>query len=149
MVEKQEDRFDLRSLFIKNNYLKVFIWRNFLSWFFEVDLIIFPTIYYGPKLDKKWASKLALEDLPKEPCGQKNPNRKFGKKERRQNVIFKPPGLLVRQRLILIVLKLYKYDLLSHKLEIFWEETQRSIIILLLHSFYFFLVLCVYYLCLC
>ena len=30
MVEKQEDRFDLRSLFIKNNYLKVFIWRNFL-----------------------------------------------------------------------------------------------------------------------
>ena len=30
MVEKQEDRFDLRSLFIKTNYLKVFIWRNFL-----------------------------------------------------------------------------------------------------------------------
>ena len=30
MVEKQEDRFDLRSLFINNNYLKVFIWRNFL-----------------------------------------------------------------------------------------------------------------------
>ena len=30
MVEKQEDGFDLRSLFIKNNYLKVFIWRNFL-----------------------------------------------------------------------------------------------------------------------
>ena len=30
MVEKQEDRFDLWSLFIKINYLKVFIWRNFL-----------------------------------------------------------------------------------------------------------------------
>ena len=30
MVEKQEDRFDLWNLFIKNNYLKVFIWRNFL-----------------------------------------------------------------------------------------------------------------------
>ena len=30
VVEKREDRFDLRSLFIKNNYLKVFIWRNFL-----------------------------------------------------------------------------------------------------------------------
>ena len=30
MVEKQEDRFDLRSLFIKTNYLKVFIWINFL-----------------------------------------------------------------------------------------------------------------------
>ena len=30
MVEKQEDRFDLQSLFIKNNYLKVFILRNFL-----------------------------------------------------------------------------------------------------------------------
>ena len=30
MVEKQEERFDLRSLFIKKNYLKVFIWRNFL-----------------------------------------------------------------------------------------------------------------------
>ena len=30
MVEKQEDRFDLQSLFIKNNYLKVFIWKNFL-----------------------------------------------------------------------------------------------------------------------
>ena len=30
MVEKQEDRFDLRSFFIKTNYLKVFIWRNFL-----------------------------------------------------------------------------------------------------------------------
>ena len=28
MVEKQEDRFDLRSLFIKTNYLKFFIWRN-------------------------------------------------------------------------------------------------------------------------
>ena len=79
MVEKQEDRFDLQSLFIKNDYLKVFIWRNFLLTF-EVDLIIFPTIYYGPKLDKKWAFKLALEDLPKEPCSQKNPNRKFGKK---------------------------------------------------------------------
>ena len=25
MVEKREDRFDLRILFIKNNYLKVFI----------------------------------------------------------------------------------------------------------------------------
>ena len=25
MVEKQKDRFDLRSLFIKDNYLKVFI----------------------------------------------------------------------------------------------------------------------------
>ena len=25
IVEKQEDRFDLRKLFIKNNYLKVFI----------------------------------------------------------------------------------------------------------------------------
>ena len=79
MVEKQEDKFELRSLFIKNNYLKVFIWRTvFLT--FEVDLIIFPTIYYGPKSNKKWASKLALEDLPKESCGQKNPNRKFGKK---------------------------------------------------------------------
>ena len=30
MVEKQEDRFDLRSLFIKTNYLKFFIWRNIL-----------------------------------------------------------------------------------------------------------------------
>ena len=30
MVEKQEDRFDLRSFFIKTNYLEVFIWRNFL-----------------------------------------------------------------------------------------------------------------------
>ena len=30
MVEKQEDRFDLRNLFIKNHYLKVLIWRNFL-----------------------------------------------------------------------------------------------------------------------
>ena len=50
------------------------------SGFFELDLIIFPTIHYDPKSDKKWASKLALEDLPKEPCGQKNPNRKFGKK---------------------------------------------------------------------
>ena len=30
MVEKREDRFDLRSFFIKNHYLKVFIWRNFL-----------------------------------------------------------------------------------------------------------------------
>ena len=79
MVEKQEDRFDLRSLFIKNNYLKVFIWRNFLL-NFEVDLIIFPTIYYEPKSNKKWASKLALEDLPKKPRGQKNPNRKFRKK---------------------------------------------------------------------
>ena len=29
MVEKREDRFDLRSFFIKHNYLKVFIWRNF------------------------------------------------------------------------------------------------------------------------
>ena len=29
MVEKQEDRFDLRSLFINFFYLKVFIWRNF------------------------------------------------------------------------------------------------------------------------
>ena len=47
---------------------------------FEVDLIIFLIIYYGPKSDKKWASKLALEDLPKEPCDQKNPNCKFGKK---------------------------------------------------------------------
>ena len=28
MIEKQEDRFDLRSLFIKTNYLKVSIWRN-------------------------------------------------------------------------------------------------------------------------
>ena len=79
MVEKQEDRFDFRSLFININYLKVFIWRNFLLTF-EVDLIIFPTIYYGPKSDKKWSSKLALEDILKEPCGQKNPNRKFGKK---------------------------------------------------------------------
>ena len=79
MVEKQEDRFDLRSLFIKNNYLKVFIWRNFFLTF-EVDLIIFPTIYYGPKSDKKWASKLTLEDLLNELCSQKNPNRKFGKK---------------------------------------------------------------------
>ena len=101
-------------------------------------------IYYGPKSDKKWASKLALEDLPKEPYSQKNSNRKFGKK--RQNVIFKPPGLLVRQRLILRVLKLYKYYILSHKLgifrkktqEIFGEETQGIIIILLLLcSFYF------------
>ena len=30
MVEKQEDRFDLRSLFINNNYLKVFIWKHFI-----------------------------------------------------------------------------------------------------------------------
>ena len=30
MVEKQEDRFDFRSLFIKTHYLKVLIWRNFL-----------------------------------------------------------------------------------------------------------------------
>ena len=30
MVEKREDRFDLRSLFIKNHYLKFFIWRNVL-----------------------------------------------------------------------------------------------------------------------
>ena len=30
MVEKQEDIFDLWSLFIKTNYLKVFIWRNFI-----------------------------------------------------------------------------------------------------------------------
>ena len=30
MVEKQEDIFDLRSLFIKNSYLNVFVWRNFL-----------------------------------------------------------------------------------------------------------------------
>ena len=47
---------------------------------FEVDLISFPTIYYGFKSDTKWASKLALEDLPKESYDQKNPNRKFGKK---------------------------------------------------------------------
>ena len=52
MVEKQEDRFDLRSLFIKNNYLKyLFEETSFLT--FEVDLIIFPKIYYGPKSDKK------------------------------------------------------------------------------------------------
>ena len=79
MVEKQEDRFDLRSLFIKTNYLKsLFEETSFLT--FEVDLIIFPRIYYGPKSDKKCASKLALEDLLKESCDQKNPNRKFGKK---------------------------------------------------------------------
>ena len=90
---------------------------------FELDLIIFPTIYYGSKSDKKWTSKLALEDLPKESCGQKNPNRKFGKKKR-QNVIFKPPGLLVRQRLIFRVLKLYKYYLLSHKLESFGGDSR-------------------------
>ena len=35
MVEKQEDKFDLWSLFIKNNYLKVFIWRNFLLHFWS------------------------------------------------------------------------------------------------------------------
>ena len=84
MVEKQEDRFDLRSLFIKTNYLKsLFEETSFLT--FEVDLIIFPTIYYGSKSDKKWASKLALEDLPKESCGQKNPNRKFGKKKAKRD----------------------------------------------------------------
>ena len=116
MVEKQEDRFDLWSLFIKNNYLKyLFEETSFLT--FEVDFIIFPTINYGPKLDKKWASKLALEDLPKEPCCQKNPNRKFGKK--RQNMIFKLTSLLVRQELIIGVLKLYKYYLLSHKIKSF------------------------------
>ena len=38
MVEKQEDRFDLWSLFIKNNYLKVFIWRNlFLDFWIRLD----------------------------------------------------------------------------------------------------------------
>ena len=96
---------------------------------FEVDLIIFPTIYYESKSDKKWASKLALEDLPKKSCGQKNPNRKFGRKGK----IFKSPGLLVLQGLILRVLKLYKYYLLSQKLgsfggdsREFWEETQRE-----------------------
>ena len=36
MVDKQEDRFDLRSLFIKYNYLKVFIWRNFLLDFWSI-----------------------------------------------------------------------------------------------------------------
>ena len=135
---------------------------------FEVHFIIFPTIHYGPKLDKKLASKLALENLHKEPCGQKNPNRKFGKKKR-QNVIFKPPCLLVRQRLILRVLKLYKYYLLSHKLESFerrfngaWERRlkgslERRFKGSSLFLFFFFfsilfifcLVLCVYYLCLC
>ena len=147
MVEKQEDRFDLRSLFIKNNYLKVFIWRNFLLTF-EVYLVIFPTIYYGPKSDKKWASKLALEDLPNESCSQKNPNRKFGKKM--QNVIFKPPSLLVQQELILRVLKLYKYYLLSHKLGSFERRLKGSSLFFFFSIlFIFFLVLCVYYLCLC
>ena len=82
MVEKQEDRFDLRSLFIKINYLKVFIWRNLLLDFWS-RLDYLSTIYYGPTSDKKWGSKLVLEDLPKESCGQKNPNRKFGKKAKR------------------------------------------------------------------
>ena len=42
-------------------------------------------IYYGPKSDKKWASKLVLEDLPKESYGQKNPNRKFEKKKAKRD----------------------------------------------------------------
>ena len=134
MVEKQEDRFDLWILFIKNNYLNyLFEETSFLT--FKLDLIIFPTIYYGPKFDKKWASKLALKNLPKEPCGQ-NPNRKF---EKRQNVIFKPPGLLVRKGLILRVLKLYKYYLLSHKLEIFWRRLKGASL------FFLFSILFIYF----
>ena len=42
-------------------------------------------IYYEPKSDKQWAYKLMLEAPPKDSCGQKNPNRKFGKKKAKRD----------------------------------------------------------------
>ena len=64
MVEKQKDRFDLRSLLIKNNYLKsLFEETSFFT--FEVDLIIFQRYIMGPNRIRNghpnWRQKISLK----------------------------------------------------------------------------------------